>query len=242
MWAAVVDVPESRFFVGKQHVPSLTVENYVKTIYLISAHSLSSESVSTGELAQALSVSPGTVTGMLKTLSEASLATYTPYEGARLTPAGQRLALAVLRRHRLLELFLSQTLDMPWDEVHEEAEHLEHAVSDRLVDRIDDFLGHPTVDPHGDPIPRADGSLPEPKGQPLSELVPGRRFRLVRVVDQDPAFLRYLSECGLDLGTEGQLTENRPEAGALILRVGDRAVALGHAAAAKVLVASIDGH
>src|SRR5581483_9044532 len=152
------------------------------------------EAVATGELAQALDVSPGTVTGMLKTLSEAALATYTPYEGARLTPAGQRLALAVLRRHRLLELFLSQTLEMAWDEVHEEAEHLEHAVSDRLVDRIDAYLGHPSSDPHGDPIPRADGSLPEPKGEPLNQLARGRRFKLVRVVDQDPAFLRYLSE------------------------------------------------
>lgn len=222
-------------------MPSLTVENYVKTIYLIANRRAEGEAVATGELAQALAVSPGTVTGMLKTLSEADLATYTPYEGARLTPAGQRLGLAVLRRHRLVELFLSQTLDMTWDEVHEEAEHLEHAVSDRLVDRIDAFLGHPAADPHGDPIPRADLSLPEPTGMPLPHLPRGHRFKLVRVVDQDPAFLRYLSECGLDLGTEGQLAENRPEAGALIVRVGDRTIALGLDAAAKVLVAPLDG-
>ena len=163
-------------------MPSLTVENYVKTISLIAARKVGGEAVGTGELAQALSVSPGTVTGMLKTLSEANLATYTPYEGARLTPAGERLALKVIRRHRLLELFLVQTLDMPWDEVHEEAEHMEHAVSERLIDRIDAFLGHPAVDPHGDPIPRADGSLPEPEGTPLARLaegpdVPGRPGR-----------------------------------------------------------------
>ena len=222
-------------------MPSLTVENYVKRIYLIAARRATEEAVSTGELAQALSVSPGTVTGMLKTLSEAELATYTPYEGAKLTPAGERLALTVLRRHRLLELFLAQTLSLSWDEVHEEAEHMEHAVSDRLVDRIDAFLGHPTVDPHGDPIPRADGSLAEPQGQPLVTLERGQRFRLVRVVDQGSSFLRYLSECGLDLGTEGVLVENRPEAGAVILRVGDRTVALGHEAAGKVLISPIIG-
>jgi DtxR family transcriptional regulator, Mn-dependent transcriptional regulator len=219
-------------------VASLTVENYVKTIYLIAAGGSQAEVVATGELASALSVSPGTVTGMLKTLSEADLATYTPYEGAKLTPSGQRLALTVLRRHRLLELFLSQTLNMPWDEVHEEAENLEHAVSERLVDRIDDFLGHPAVDPHGDPIPSADGSLRATGGAPLSQLARGGRFRLVRVVDQDPAFLRYLTECGLDLGTEGELVENRPEAGALVVQVRGRIVALGHEAAGKVLVAS----
>ncbi|MDB5351116.1 MAG: Mn-dependent transcriptional regulator [Planctomycetota bacterium] len=217
-------------------MPSLTVENYVKMIYLISARLPEGEAVSTGDLAHALVVSPGTVTGMLKTLSEANLSIYTPYEGARLTPSGRRLALTVLRRHRLVELFLAHTLSMPWDEVHEEAEHMEHAVSERLVDRIDAFLGHPAVDPHGDPIPRADGSFAETVGQPLSSLNPGQTFRLVRVVDQDKSFLRYLTESGLDLGTKGVLVENRPEAGAVTIRVGERAVALGMEAAGKVLV------
>ncbi len=217
-------------------MPSLTVENYLKTMYLISARRGGEQAVATGELAQALSVSPGTVTGMLKTLSEAELATYIPYEGARLTPAGERLALTVLRRHRLVELFLAQTLEMTWDEVHEEAENLEHAVSERLVDRIDAFLGHPAVDPHGDPIPRADLSFAETRGEPLAGLPGGSRFRLVRVVDQDPAFLRYLREAGLDLGTEGVLADNRPESGALIIQVGPRSLALGRDAASKLLV------
>src|SRR5207249_6904339 len=114
---------------GDPAVPSLTVENYVKSIALIAARTKGNQLVQTGELAQALDVSPGTVTGMLKTLSEASLATYTPYEGACLTEAGQRLAMKIIRRHRLLELFLAETLKMPWDEVHEEAEHMEHAAS-----------------------------------------------------------------------------------------------------------------
>jgi DtxR family Mn-dependent transcriptional regulator len=214
----------------------LTVENYVKTIALIAGRDRSGSAVGTGELAQALNVSPGTVTGMLKTLSEANLATYTPYEGARLTTSGQQLAMRVIRRHRLLERFLAETLTMSWDEVHEEAEHMEHAASERLIDRIDAFLGYPAVDPHGDPIPRADGSLTETEGVPLARFQPGQRFRVVRVMDQDPAFLRYLSECGLELNAAGELLENRPESGALVCRLGGRSLALGATAASKVLV------
>lgn len=217
-------------------MPSLTVENYLKAIYLIASRRGEAEAVATGELASSLNVSPGTVTGMLKTLSEADLATYTPYEGAKLTASGRRLALKVLRRHRLLELFLAQTLRMTWDEVHEEAEHMEHAASDRLIDRIDDYLGRPAVDPHGDPIPGPDGTLTEPMGTPLAQLGRGQRFQVVRVVDQDPAFLRYLTECGLDLGAEGELTENRPEAGILAFRLRDRSAAVGFEAAGKILV------
>src|SRR6187549_4175838 len=126
---------------------SLTVENYLKAIYQISGRAEAGVA-STGALAEALSVSPGTVTSMLKTLDESNLATYTPYEGVRLTPSGQALALRVLRRHRLIEQFLSETLNLSWDEVHEEAEHMEHAVSDWLIDRIDAYLGHPPTDPH----------------------------------------------------------------------------------------------
>ncbi len=221
---------------------SLTVENYVKTIALIAARNPAGSAVGTGELAQALHVSPGTVTGMLKTLSEANLATYTPYEGARLTESGQRLAMKVIRRHRLLERFLAETLTMTWDEVHEEAEHMEHAASERLIDRIDAYLGYPAVDPHGDPIPRADGSLAEIEGTPLGRYQAGQHFRVVRVIDQGPAFLRYLSECGLELHATGELIENRPESGAIVIRLGGRSIALGLAAAAKVLATPIDGN
>lgn len=224
---------------GAGRVASLTVENYVKTIYLIASREVPDRIVATGELAQALNVSPGTVTGMLKTLSEAGLASYTPYEGVRLSPQGERLALKVLRRHRLLELFLVQTLQMHWDEVHEEAEHMEHAVSESLIDRIDAFLNHPSVDPHGDPIPKADGSLDLPSGRPLNDLDASERFRIARVVDQDPSFLRYLTDCGLDLGAEGIVAENRSESGAMVVQVGDHPIALGREAAGKVIVTSI---
>jgi DtxR family Mn-dependent transcriptional regulator len=224
-------------------VASQTIENYVKTIYLIASQTgrVHGEPVSTGELAVALNVSPGTVTGMLKSLSEAKLATYAPYEGVKLSEQGRSLALKVLRRHRLIELFLTQTLELSWDEVHEEAEHLEHAVSDRLIERIDDYLGRPGFDPHGDPIPSADGVVTEPQGQPLSDLGRDDHFKIIRVVEQDSAFLRYLTDCGLDLGTVGRLAEKRPESGAVVLQVANRAVALGWDAAGKVLVERVPG-
>ena len=117
---------------------------------------------------------------------------------------------------------------------------MEHAASERLIDRIDAFLGYPTVDPHGDPIPRSDGSVVEIEGMALTKLPRGQAFRVVRVVDQDPAFLRYLTECGLDLNATGQLLENRPEAGALVFRLQDRDAALGHSAAAKVIVIPVE--
>ena len=161
-------------------MPSLTVENYVKTIYQI-VSGQEGRAATTGQLATALDVSPGTVTSMLKTLDAARLATHRPYEGVALTRAGRMLALRMIRRHRLIELFLLRTLDMSWDEVHDEAEHMEHAVSDLLVDRIDTFLGHPDVDPHGDPIPRGDGeALQPPKEEParsLAECAAGSTFR-----------------------------------------------------------------
>jgi DtxR family Mn-dependent transcriptional regulator len=216
-------------------MPSLTVENYVKAIYVICSER-GDGAAATGQIAAALGVLPGTVTSMLKTLSESNLATYTPYEGVLLTPAGCALALRVLRRHRLIELFLVRTLSLTWDEVHDEAEHMEHAVSDWLVDRIDQFLGYPDVDPHGDPIPRADGSLPAVHYSTLADCKAGTRFRLMRVTDQSPEFLRYLTHSGLPLGTRGRVVTNRAESGVVSVEVADKETSLGHDAAAKILV------
>ena len=215
-------------------MPSLTVENYVKSILQICIGG--DGQAATGQLAQALGVSPGTVTSMLKTLSESNLVTYTPYEGVRLTAAGNALALRVVRRHRLIELFLVKTLDLTWDEVHEEAENMEHAVSDRLVDRIDSFLGHPKADPHGDPIPRSDGSFEMPDSRSLAECGVGDEFRLSRVIDQSPEFLRFLSSSGLPLGAAGRVLANRPEAGIVTVRVDGQETTLGRAAAENILV------
>jgi DtxR family Mn-dependent transcriptional regulator len=227
---------------GATKVPSLTVENYVKGIYFLAAADggpITEVVVSTGEISREMGVSPGSVTGMLKSLTEDGLTTYTPYEGVRLTEEGRRLALKVIRRHRLLETFLVEVLQMPWDEVHEEAEILEHAVSDRLIDRMDNYLGTPDVDPHGDPIPKADGTLPAAKGQPLKELQGGVKFRVVRVSDQDSAFLRYLTESGIVLGATGKVLENRREAGAILFEVAGKNLILGHEAASNVQVVII---
>ena len=215
---------------------SLTVENYIKAIYQI-CHAGDGQAA-TGQLAAALAVSPGTVTSMLKTLSESKLVTYTPYEGVRLTAAGSALALRVVRRHRLIELFLVKTLDLNWDQVHEEAEHMEHAVSDWLIDRIDAFLGHPEADPHGDPIPRPDGTVNVPASHSLAKCKVGERFQLARVIDQSPEFLRFLSNAGLPLGVSGEIVANQPEGGIVTVRVDGRETTLGQAAAEKLLVTS----
>jgi DtxR family Mn-dependent transcriptional regulator len=173
---------------------------------------------------------------MLKTLGESNLVTYTPYEGVRLTQAGEALALRIVRRHRLIELFLVRTLDLTWDEVHEEAENMEHAVSDRLVDRMDAFLGHPVADPHGDPIPRSDGSYETPASRSLAECSVGDEFLLARVIDQSPEFLRFLSSSGLPLGAEGRVVANGSEAGIVTVKVAGKQTTLGRAAADKIRV------
>jgi DtxR family transcriptional regulator, Mn-dependent transcriptional regulator len=216
---------------------SLTVENYLKAILQISISSKSNW-VATGQLAVALDVSPGTVTSMLKTLAKSDLATYKPYEGVSLTKAGRLLALRMIRRHRLIELFLVRTLDLPWDQVHEEAENMEHAVSDFLIDRIDEYLGHPETDPHGDPIPAADGEMRGDTGSavPLTSCEPGTRIQVVRVVKQGAEFLRYLSETGLELGAAGTVIENNPEAGIVTTELDHGPVSLGHPVAKQLLV------
>jgi DtxR family Mn-dependent transcriptional regulator len=173
---------------------------------------------------------------MLKTLDESRLATYTPYEGVRLTPAGCALALRVLRRHRLIEQFLSQTLNLTWDEVHEEAEHMEHAVSDALIDRIDAYLGHPATDPHGDPIPQPDGSIAAAADRPLSECTAGEQFRVARVTDQSPEFLRYLSQSGLKIGAQGALVAIDRAQGTMTIEIANQNRSLSRDAAAKLMV------
>jgi DtxR family Mn-dependent transcriptional regulator len=155
-----------------------------------------------------------------------------------LTAAGRKLAIRMLRRHRLIELFLVQTLDLSWDQVHEEAENMEHAVSDFLVDRIDEYLGHPHVDPHGDPIPTADGRMrgDAAAAVPLTQCEAGAHVRFVRVMNQDPEFLRYLSESDFAIGGKGIVRENNREAEIVTLSIGRRSFSMGHSAAQCVLV------
>lgn len=216
-------------------MPSLTIENYVKTIYLLATEG-KAEAVATGQIAAALGVLPGTVTSMLKTLDDSNLATYTPYEGVRLTAAGRGLALRVLRRHRLIELFLTRTLNLSWDEVHEEAENMEHAVSDWLVDRIDEYLGRPSSDPHGDPIPKADGTVAAGPDRALPDCAPGKRFRLARVTDQSSEFLRYLSQTGLEIGTEVSLVASDPARDSVTIQMSGKEKTLSREAAGKLMM------
>lgn len=216
-------------------MPSLTVENYCKAIYQLDDPG---GWVTTGRLAAALRVAPGTVTSMLKTLSESGLVEYRPYEGVRLNRSGQSLALRMLRRHRLIELFLVRTLDLSWDEVHEEAEHMEHAVSDALVDRIDEFLGRPDYDPHGDPIPRADGTLRGDAAEsvPLADCPEGAQVRIVRVLRQSGKFLRGLSESGIGIGVDAEVERNDASTGIISLLIDGRQVSVGHTVAEDLLV------
>lgn len=216
---------------------SLTVENYCKAILQL-GHEAGTDWVTTGQVAARLGVSPGTVTSMLKGLAESELAEYRPYEGVKLSKAGRSLALRMLRRHRLIELFLVKTLGLTWDEVHEEAEHMEHSVSDRLIERLDEYLGRPEYDPHGDPIPAADGHLRghAPRPVPLTQVDIGRAVRLARVLNQDPEFLRYLTESQLDLGVSFTVERRSREAGIVTVRSPRGSVPLGWASAEQMLV------
>ncbi len=216
---------------------SLTVENYLKAILQVSIRA-EIDWVSTGQLATTLHVSPGTVTSMLKSLAEAGLVEYRPYEGVKLTAQGRALALRMLRRHRLIELFLVKTLNITWDQVHEEAENMEHAVSDELIERIDEFLGRPENDPHGDPIPSADGAMrgDTSAAVSLSRLNAGDMFRIVRVTNQGGEFLRYLAENGLTPQTTGSIQRRSDEAGMIVVRNDRGEVSLGLPAAEQVLV------
>lgn len=217
---------------------SQTVENYLKSIYLAEAALTGDRAlVPMGQLASALSVTPGTATTMVKALADSGLAHYEPYAGVRLTPAGEKLASMVLRRHRLIELFLVKVLGMSWAEVHDEAEHLEHAVSERLIDRIDEMLGRPTVDPHGDPIPTAEGHVAETDALDLLSCPTGVPMRVTRVIDQDPQFLHFVEASSLKPGAQIIVDGRDDVADRVSLRYTDgRVTTVGTRAAAKILV------
>jgi DtxR family Mn-dependent transcriptional regulator len=219
-------------------LPSSTVENYIKAIYQGQV-SLEADArlVPMGQVAAALAVTPGTATTMVKALAESGLAEYEPYSGVRLTAAGERLAGLVLRRHRLVELFLVQVLGMSWDEVHDDAEKLEHVVSERLIERIDEMLGHPTHDPHGDPIPTADGSMPTHQLDSLLTCPIGTPLRMTRITDQDPAFLRFVERNDLKPGQIVEVESRDPAADAVrLVGTGRAALTIGTRAASKLLV------
>lgn len=214
-----------------------TVEDYLKRIYqaqLAAPGSL----VPTGQIASALEVAPGTATAMVKTLAESGLLEYEPYSGVQLTAAGERLATHVLRRHRLVELFLVEVMGMDWSEVHGEAELLEHAVSERLMERIDTMLGHPQVDPHGDPIPTAGGEVATTDYASLVNCPVGKSMTLVRVTDQATDFLQLIERYGLVPGVTLHVVARDEQADMVaITSGGSDPVNLGYRAASKIQVA-----
>jgi DtxR family Mn-dependent transcriptional regulator len=217
---------------------SATVENYLKAIYLGGATLTGGVTLlPMGQLAVALGVAPGTATTMVKTLAESGLVRYEPYAGVALTSAGERLAALVLRRHRLVELFLVRVMGYAWDEVHDEAEQLEHVVTDRLIDRIDEMLGRPETDPHGDPIPTADGRIKAQDAQSLLTCPLHTPVTVTRVIDQDKSFLRFIEGHHLKPG-ESIEVEHRDAASDSVRVRGkdDQRITIGTRAASKLLV------
>jgi DtxR family transcriptional regulator, Mn-dependent transcriptional regulator len=208
-------------------LPAVTaaVEDYVKAVYMLE---LRDGTASTTALASRLEVTPAAVSGMLRKLTALGLVEHEPYHGVRLTNRGRLVALEVIRHHRLLELFLVENLGMGWDEVHAEAEVLEHVLSEELEEVIAAKLGHPTLDPHGDPIPSRELAVTDDGGScDLYQLEPGARATLVRVSDDDPEMLRFLTERGITPGTRLEVIDRQPFEGPLSVRVGDEVHVLG---------------
>jgi len=219
-------------------LPSSTVENYLKAIFHGESQlAEGARLLPMGQLASALGVAPGTATTMVKTLAESGLVEYEPYNGVRLLPAGEKLAAMVLRRHRLVELFLVRIMGMRWDEVHDEAELMEHAVSDRLIDRIDEMLGRPAVDPHGDPIPGPEGHIERRALDSLLTCPLQARLVIARVTDQDPAFLRFIESHDLKPGQAIEVEARDAVSDSVRLKgPGEQRITIGTRAASKLLV------
>lgn len=219
-----------------QIVATITVENYLKHLLLLAEDG--EDLVPMGALAAALDVVPGTATTMVKALADEGLVLHRPRLGVRLTPEGRRVALNVLRKHRLVETFLVHVLKMDWAKVHDEAEQLEHAISDEVLDRLDALLGHPQTDPHGDPIPSRQGKLHSQVYATLATCTLDRSVRIVRITDQSPEFLQFAEQQGLQPGTALRVADRNLPAGLLALRRSGSAAAasLSLVAAGKILV------
>ena len=214
---------------------TIAVENYLKHVLLLSDGS--HELVPMGALAGALEVVPGTVTTMVKALADEGLVEHQPRHGVRLTGEGRRVALNVLRKHRLVETFLVNVLKMDWSKVHDEAEQLEHAISDEVLDRLDALLGHPETDPHGDPIPSRQGKLSSQVYATLATCLTDRAVRIVRVTEQSTEFLQFAEQNGLQPGTSIRVVDRNLTAGLVTIRKNaGRSFALSLVAAGKILV------
>jgi DtxR family transcriptional regulator, Mn-dependent transcriptional regulator len=213
---------------------SAAVEDYAKAIYTLEQRG--GGAVSTNALAERMDVTPASASGMVRRLGELGLVTHEPYRGVQLTAEGARVALEVIRHHRLLELYLAQSLGVPWDRVHDEAEVLEHVLSEELEELIAAKLGNPTRDPHGDPIPSADLVLEEEPTERLADQLAGATGRFVRVSDSDPAMLRYLADRGIAPGDRFEVVDRQPFDGPLFVRFASDVHVLGGSLAAAMRV------
>jgi DtxR family transcriptional regulator, Mn-dependent transcriptional regulator len=209
------------------------VENYAKAIYALEQRD---DTVTTNAIAERMGVTAASASGMVKKLDGLGLVSHQPYKGVKLTEAGERVALEVIRHHRLLELYLAESLDVPWDRVHAEAEVLEHVLSEELEELIAAKLGNPTVDPHGDPIPTVDLVIEERPTSALADLEAGARATFVRISDSDPEMLRYLAERGIAPGDGFEVIDKQPFEGPTFARFGDDVHVLGGALARAMRV------
>jgi DtxR family Mn-dependent transcriptional regulator len=226
---------------AERALPELTgpVEDYLKVIYELE---LRGGVAGTNEIAAALGIAAPSVSGMIRRLSGQGLVTHAPYKGVQLTREGRRAALRTIRRHRVIESYLTQALGYPWDRVHDEAERLEHAASDELIDRMAAAIGEPETDPHGAPIPTREGTMgAEPELSALAELADGAQARIARVGDRDGERLRYLSNLGMAIGAEVELVSREPYDGPITVKVGGKRRVIGPELARHIFVAPAAG-
>lgn len=212
------------------------IQDYLKVIYKLGA---SAEAVTTNSIADRLNVSQASVTGMIKKLAELKLIRYTPYYGVALTKTGQKIALEIIRHHRLLELYLAEALGFSWDRVHEEAEKLEHVISEEFEEKMAEFLGDPTTDPHGAPIPTKDGIIEKRNLKPLTSVKVGEKVKIKRVSDKDPEMLRYLANIGIYPEIIIDVLEKAPFDGPLLIKIGNNQHYLGQGLTNNIFVSQI---
>ena len=217
-------------------MPTPATEDYLKAIYKLQENA---EAASTNAVADRMGVSAASVTNMMKRLSETGLVVHQPYQAIRLTEAGRKIALEIIRHHRLLEVYMAEALGFTWDQVDAEAERLEHVISEEFEDKIDAMLGYPTTDPHGSPIPAKDGSIASANHDRLSDMEPGRTVVVRRVTDTDPALLRYLAKLGLRPQNIVEVMSKEPFDGPMFLRVAGVEHHVGHQVARSVLVEDV---
>ena len=215
---------------------SQSIEDYLKVIYEIQS---TEGKVTTNSLSGKLGIAPASVTGMLKKLSAKKLVTHKKYQGVKLTDSGEKIALEVIRHHRLIELYLKEALGVPWDKVHEEAEKWEHVISEDIEDRMDEFLGHPTSDPHGSPIPDRNGKIIERKCSCLADLEPGHKAVIAEVSDHDPSMLRYLGKMGFYPETKITIDSVEPFNGPMKINIKNKVQILGRDVAKHITVTKV---